>query len=179
MTAATHAAAELPATLARTAQAGKYLAFELAREQYGVEILRVQEITTAAGLKPVPGQPACAAGTMTLRGRTVPVLSMRRRLGLGADAAAPRACVVVVDIVAAGGTMPLGLLVDAVTEVCHFDAAAIDGPPGQGGGLEEGDWIAGIGHAGGTSVCLIEVDRLLTRAEREQIATAAGFAAAD
>lgn len=167
------------ATLARTAQAGKYLAFELARELYGVEILRVQEITTAAGMRPVPGQPACAAGVIRLRGRTIPVVSLRRRLGLAGPTPPARACVVVVDVVCGTGVLAVGLLVDAVTEVCSFEAGAIDGPPGQGGGIEEGDWIAGIARAGDTSVCLIEVDRLLTRREREQVALIAGSAQAD
>ena len=158
------------ATLARIAPAGKYLAFELAREQYGVEILRVQEITTASGLAPVPGQPACAVGVIRLRGRTIPVVSLRRRLGLHGDTPPARACVVVVDVAADTGTLAVGLLVDAVVEVCHFEAAAIDAPPGQGGGIEDGDWIAGIGHSGDDNVCLIEVDRLLSRDERERIA---------
>lgn len=167
------------ATLARTAQAGKYLAFTLARELYAVEILRVQEITTAAGLGPVPGQPGCAAGVIRLRGRTIPVVSLRRRLGLSGPTPHERACIVVVDVATAAGTLAVGLLVDAVTEVCHFEASAIDGPPGQGGGIEDGDWIAGIGHAGEANVCLIEVDRLLTRREREQIALIAGSAKAN
>ncbi len=167
------------ATLARTAQAGKYLAFELAREQYGVEILRVQEITTAAGLTPVPGQPACTAGVIRLRGRTIPVVSLRKRLGLHGDTPRDRACVVVVDVASATGILAVGLLVDAVVEVCHFEAAAIDAPPGQGGGIEDGDWIGGIGHSGDENVCLIEVDRLLTRTEREQIALIAASARAN
>lgn len=167
------------ATLARTAQAGKYLAFTLAREEYAVEILRVQEISTAAGLVPVPGQPACAAGVIRLRGRTIPVVSLRTRMGLTGERTPGRSCVVVVDIATPKGPLAVGLLVDEVTEVRHFEAGAIDAPPGQGANLEEGDWIAGIGHAGDLSVCLIEVDRLLTRQEREQAARIAGSAAAD
>jgi purine-binding chemotaxis protein CheW len=165
------------ATLARTAQAGKYLAFELARERYAVEILRVQEISTAAGVKPVPGQPSCASGVIRLRGRTIPVVSMRRRMGLAGETPSSHACVVVVDVITNSGIMPLGLLVDAVTEVCHFTAEAIDGPPGAGGGLEDGDWIAGFGNSDGERVCLIEVDRLLGAREREQIVRIAGAAA--
>ncbi len=164
------------ATLARTAQAGKYLAFELARELYGVEILRVQEISTAAGLVPVPGQPACAAGVIRLRGRTIPVVSLRRRLGLSGATPMARACIVVVDVITDRGIMALGLLVDRVTEVCYFDAASIEAAPG-GGGLEDGDWIAGLGSARGERVCLIEVDRLLTARERDQLARSAGAAA--
>lgn len=167
------------ATLARTAQAGKYLAFTLAREEYAVEILRVQEISTAAGLVPVPGQPACAAGVIRLRGRTIPVVSLRRRMGLMGERTPGKSCVVVVDIATPRGPLAVGLLVDEVTEVRHFEAGAIDAPPGQGASFEEGDWIAGIGHVGDLSVCLIEVDRLLTRQEREQAARIAGSAAAD
>ncbi len=166
------------ATTARIAQAGKYLAFELAREEYGVEILRVQEITTAAGLTPVPGQPGCAAGVIQLRGRTIPVVSMRRRLGLAGGTPPDKACVVVVDLAGPRGPLAVGLLVDAVIDVRHFDTDAIGAPPGQGGGLEEGDWIAGFGRGEGGNVCLVEVDRLLTRQEREQISAIADVATA-
>ena len=166
------------ATVSRVAQAGKYLAFAMGSEQYGVEILRVREITTASGLTPVPDQPACACGVIILRGRTVPVVSMHRRLGLGHDDCEdPGACVVVVDVVAPEGRLVVGLLVDRVAEVRFIPGDKIDAPPGLGGGLEEGDWIAGIGHGAGPSVCLVDVDRLLTRDECGQIARVHGIVA--
>ena len=165
-----------PAT--RTAQAGKYLAFELDLEEYGVEILRVREITTAAGLAPRPEQPACTCGVITLRGRTVPVVSLRRLLGLGAaDHRDPSACVVVVDIVAPAGRLIVGLLVDRVSEVRQIEAGTIGPPPGLGGGCEGGDWISGIAHGGERSVCLVDVDRLLSSGEREQLARTHGWVA--
>ena len=104
----TEAVIRTAATLARTAQAGKSLAFERAREQYGVEILRVQEISTASGVRPMPGQPAWAAGVVRLRGRGIPVVNLRRRLGLAGEQAPDRSCVVVVDVLSPGGIMPLG-----------------------------------------------------------------------
>ena len=166
------------APVIRIAQAGKYLAFELAREEYGVEILRVREITTAAGLTPLPDLPACACGVIPLRGRSVPVVSLRRRLGLGVDEHRdPAGCVVVVDIAAPAGRLVVGLLVDRVTEVRQIEAETIGPPPGLGGGCEDGDWIAGIAHGGEHSVCLVDVDRLLCRAECEQLAGTHGCAA--
>ena len=155
------------AATTRIAREGKYLTFELDREEYGIEILRVREITSAAGLQSVPEQPACAGGAITLRGRTVPVVSMRRRLGIGNAAGAETdPCVVVVDVHAPEGRLGVGLLVDRVTEVRSFAASHIDPPPGPGGGLEDGDWIAGIGRGDEGNVCLIDVDGLLTETER-------------
>ena len=166
------------APVTRIAQAGKYLAFELDLEEYGVEILRVREITAAAGLTPEPDLPACACGVIGLRGRTVPVVSLRQRLGLGAaDHRDPAACVVVVDIVTPEGAMVVGLLVDRVTEVRQFEADAIGAPPGLGGGCEDGDWISGIAHGGERSVCLVDVDHLLNRGECAQLARTPGCAA--
>ena len=166
------------ATAPLLAQAGKYLAFELAHEEYGVGILRVREITTAAGLTPVPDQPACVPGAIVLRGRKVPVVSLRHRLGLGAADDPGSACVVVVEMQSPAGPQIVGLLVDAVTEVRCFDADEIDAPPGLGGGLEEGDWIAGIGRGENRNVCLIDVDRLLIRSEWEQLERSHGGSAA-
>jgi purine-binding chemotaxis protein CheW len=163
------------ATDTRFAREGKYLAFELAREHYGVEILHVREITDAAGLVPVPNQPACFCGVIGLRGRTVPVVSMRRRLGLGREECGdPQACVVVVDVDAPEGRLVVGLLVDRVAEVRFITADEIGPAPGLGGGLEEGDWIAGIARVEPRGLCLVDVDRLLTRDERDRIAAAHG-----
>jgi len=155
------------AATTRIAREGKYLTFVLDHEEYGIEILRVREITSAAGVHSVPDQPACAGGAIALRGRTVPIVSMRRRLGIaGAPDAGGDPCVVVVDVHAPEGRFSVGLLVDRVAEVRSFTASLIDPPPGPGGGLEDGDWIAGIGHGDEGNVCLIDVDGLLTETER-------------
>jgi len=64
--------------------AGTYLTFQVANEEYGIEILKVREIIGMLPITPMPGSPAVMHGVVNLRGKVIPVLSMRNRFGLPA-----------------------------------------------------------------------------------------------
>ena len=86
------------ATLERSADAlaGKYLTFFLAGEEYGVEILRVQEIIGMMPITRVPNTPPHIKGVINLRGKVIPLLDVRSRFGLAQSTYNDRT--VVVDI---------------------------------------------------------------------------------
>jgi purine-binding chemotaxis protein CheW len=87
--------------------------FMVAGEDFAVDIMRVSEIIPPTPLTPVPEAPGFVAGVLRLRGEVVPVVDLRRRLGLPAGAPTRRARYVVVKV---AGRL-LGLMVDEVCEV--------------------------------------------------------------
>jgi purine-binding chemotaxis protein CheW len=104
--------------------------FRVAGEDFAIDIMRVREIIQPVELTPVPEAPAHVAGVLRFRGEVVPVVDLRRRLGLPAGPPSRRARFVVVKV--AGGL--LGLMVDEVGEVLRLTRgdlrpapAALDG----------------------------------------------------
>ncbi len=145
----------------RAALAGKYLTFELGGDAYGLEILKVREIIGLLEITRVPRAPAVVRGVINLRGRVIPVLDMRARFGLPAEAATEQTVIIVVQCVTGGRPLTMGILVDRVLEVHAIDAAGIEPPPDLGGAAVEGAFILGVGKAGGRIVFLLDLDRIL------------------
>jgi purine-binding chemotaxis protein CheW len=105
--------------------AREVLVFLLDEEEYGVDILTVQEIRCYEGVKPVPGVPAHVKGVMDLRGVIVPVVDLRVRFGR----AEPRydALTVVIILQLAGRTV--GMVVDGVSDVVQLQDHEIKPAP--------------------------------------------------
>jgi purine-binding chemotaxis protein CheW len=117
-----------PETLAELA--GKYLTFSLGGDSFGLPVNRVQEIIRLPAVTPVPRMPAHVRGVVNLRGRVIPVVELRLRLGLPTTELGPRACMIVAQLRLAGGAQsPVGLIVDAVEEVLLFGANELEPAP--------------------------------------------------
>ena len=101
------------ATRSATDRDGKHLTLMLGKEEYGVAVRDVREIVGPMPITPVPGTAAHVLGVVNLRGKVVPVLDLRARLGLPRATIAPRSCIVVCQ----GPAGQIGLLVDSVLEV--------------------------------------------------------------
>ena len=97
-------------------QQGKYLTFNLAKEDYGIEIKYVTEIIGIQRITEVPDMPDFLKGVINLRGKIIPVMDVRIRFSLPAREYDDRTCIVVVDI--EGRAM--GLVVDRMNEVSEF-----------------------------------------------------------
>jgi purine-binding chemotaxis protein CheW len=153
-----------------TAQAGKFLSFRLGADEYGVEILKVQEIVGGKGIVRVPRAPAAVRGLVDLRGRRIPVLDVRTCLHLPRGTETEKACIIVADVVQDGRTGAVGLLVDEVCEVLNLRQEEIHEAPRGGGGLEETDFIHGLGRLPDRDVVLVDVQGLLNPRDLEAIA---------
>jgi purine-binding chemotaxis protein CheW len=140
-----------------TAPAGKYLFLELGDEEFGIEILRIHEITGTETLQRRPDLPDCAVGVQCSRGRPLPVMDLRPRLGV--PSAAPRAdqYVVVVEIDHRGERALAGLLTDRVNEVRRLAADRIEPAARDDDGL-----LAGWTRSGDRRAALLDTDRLLS-----------------
>ena len=139
------------------AEATEHLAtFFLAGEEYGVDVKQVQEIRRVGEITSVPRAPEFVRGVINLRGRVLPVLDLRRRLGLGEVAVDRASRIVVVRL----KDRLLGLLADGASQVLKIPVSRIEPPP------EEvvqkgGDYIRGVAKLDDRLIILVDLERLL------------------
>jgi purine-binding chemotaxis protein CheW len=149
---------------AQTAKAGKYLTFQLGKEVYGIEILKVQEIIGMMPVTRVPKTPEFVRGVINLRGKVIPVIELRRKFQMETREDTERTCIVVVQVAGAAGMVTMGLLVDEVSEVLNVAQEQIEAPPSFGVGVDT-DFILGMGKIGSKVVMLLDADKVLSSDE--------------
>ncbi len=130
--------------------------FFLDREEYGVNVKQVQEIRRVGEVTPVPRAPEFVRGVINLRGRILPVVDLRAKLGMGEVAASPAARILVVRI----KDRALGLLADRASQVLKVLVSRIEPPP------EEvvdrgGDYIRGLAKLDDRLIILVDLEKLL------------------
>jgi purine-binding chemotaxis protein CheW len=130
----------------------KFMTFNLRSEQYGFPIEVVREINRVAEITPVPRTPDFVRGVMNLRGRIIPVVDLRMKLGFEKIENTRDTCIVVID----AEVGMVGLVVDSVREVVDLSPEQIQHPP-QMGPPEEISFIQGLGKVNGGVVILINV----------------------
>ncbi len=138
----------------------QFLTFRLAGEEYGVEILRVQEIKGYSRVTPVPNAPPAVKGVMNLRGTVVPVFDLRTRFGMPRVEPDPFTVVIVVTV----GPQMAGLVVDAVSDVLDVGPADFVPPPDLGAGADT-SFMTGMARTGDRLVTLLNIDQLVGAAD--------------
>ncbi|MCC6406601.1 MAG: purine-binding chemotaxis protein CheW [Planctomycetes bacterium] len=133
----------------------QYLTFMLGQEEYGVEILMVQEIRGYTAVTPVPNTPNYVKGVMNLRGTIVPVVDLRAKLGL-AEIEKNRFTVIVVVKV---GAKVAGLIVDAVSDVLDLQQSEIQASP-ELGVQDDARYARGIARVKEKLVVLLDLEKL-------------------
>ncbi|HXJ33512.1 MAG TPA: chemotaxis protein CheW [Candidatus Eisenbacteria bacterium] len=138
----------------------QYLTFSLGAEEYGVEILKVQEIKGYTTITPIPSTPPYVKGVMNLRGTIVPVVDLRLRLGMPAAECTPFTVIIVMAV----GTKVVGAIVDSVSDVVDVPRDDIQTTPHFGSGVDV-RYIAGIAQTGEKLIVLLDVDAVLRSEE--------------
>jgi len=141
--------------------AEQFLTFVLGGEEYGVTILQVQGIQGWDRVTPIPNTPDYILGVINLRGAIVPIVDLRRRFGMPAAEFGPTTVVIVVKVVNERGERTLGLVVDAVSEVCSVGAEARQPAPDFGSGIKT-DFVKGLATVENRMVILLDIDRLVS-----------------
>jgi len=142
-------------------QTNKYLTFELARETYGIGVLKIREIIKVMEITPLPHASDSLKGVINLRGKIIPVVDLRARFGREASEFKDRTCIVVVDLESEEGVRKLvGAIVDAVSEVSQIPAGDIEPPPELGSG-GSGGHIQGMAKMKNRVVILLDIDKVL------------------
>jgi purine-binding chemotaxis protein CheW len=134
----------------------QFLTFTLDAEQYGIEILKVQEIKGYSAVTPIPNAPPYIKGVMNLRGIVVPVVDLRAKFSLQTIAYGKFTVIIVVTV----GSKVMGLLVDAVSDVLDVPASQIRPAPDLGARTDT-RFIGGIANVGDKMAVLLDIERLL------------------
>ena len=138
----------------------QYVTFICGGVEYGVEILRVQEIKGWDGVTRVPYTPPYVLGVMNLRGVIVPVIDLRARFGLESKSYDSSTVVIVVRVDAAVGEKTVGIVVDAVSEVYNVAADAVKPTPDLGAGADAA-CVSGLTSVDDKMVMLLDMNRLV------------------
>lgn len=136
------------------------LVFVLGREEYGVDILKVQEIRSFEKVTPIPSAPAYLKGVMNLRGTIAPVLDMRIKFGM----ADPRYDSFTVVIVLRIGSRVIGIVVDSVSDVVQLAAGDVKAAP-QLGAVVDSSFLAGLATLDERMILLIDIEKFLSSSE--------------
>ncbi|EDQ02402.1 CheW protein [Shewanella benthica KT99] len=138
----------------------QYLTFIMANEEYGVEILSVQEIRGWESTTVIPNAPSHVKGVINLRGTIVPIIDLRQRFGIEVLDYGTTTVVIVVKVAIASEHKVIGIVVDAVSDVFSVNNDDVRDVPNFG---EDTDlsFIKGLTNAGEKMVILLDINRLL------------------
>lgn len=154
----------IPTSTHARGEAGlQVLTFVLGVEEYGVDILRVMEIRGWDHATPIPNTPDFVRGVINLRGTIVPIVDLRRRLGMPAQAYDSTTVVVVVRVQSPSRTRTMGLVVDAVSDVHMVPAGSIRPAPALSS--IDADYVMGLATVREKMLIMLDVDALLNSGE--------------
>ena len=152
--------------------AGKYLTFNLDRECYGIDVLRIREIIRMTDITAVPQMPAYVRGVINLRGKIIPVIDLRLRFGMAEAKSTDQTCIVVVLVKVSGDkTTQMGMVVDGVEEVAQIAASDIEEAPEFGAEIST-DCLLGMAKLKTGVKALLDIDQIIGGEKGEHIAAA-------
>ncbi len=140
------------------------VSFKIGDAEFGVDILKVQEINKMMELTVVPNTPPFVEGVVNLRGRIIPVLNLRSRLGLEVKEYDAETRIIVVEL----EDKTIGFIVDEVNEVLRIPKSITEPPPQVISGVES-DYITAIGKLEDRLLILLDLTKILSTEEKEQL----------
>ena len=133
------------------------LAFKLGNEEYGIKILKVQEIRGYESVTRIASAPEHVKGVVNLRGTIVPIVDMRIKFKLGEPTYNQFTVVIILNI----QDRVVGMVVDSVSDVISLSADQIKPAPDMGGALNT-DYLVGLGTVDERMIILVDIDRLMS-----------------
>lgn len=158
MSAAQRNDAEMATTVQQDTE--QYLTFILAGQEYGVDILRVQEIKGWDKVTPLPNTPEYVRGVINLRGTIVPIIDLRQRFRLETISYGPTTVVIMLKVLSEAGQRIMGVVVDGVSEVYNVSANDIKAAPELGEHVDA-EVVRGLATVDGKMIILVDIDKLL------------------
>lgn len=154
------------ATVADSMEILQLVSFTIGREEFGVDILKVQEINRMFQITKVPNSPEYVDGVINLRGRVIPVIDLRCKLGLARKEHDKDTRIIVVDL--SGRTM--GFIVDKVKEVLRIPGNIIEPPPDLAAGMNA-EYITAVGKLEDRLLILLDLEKIITNQEKMQLSS--------
>lgn len=146
------------------ADGNQFLTFFLAGEEYGVDILRVQEIKGWDSVTPIPNTPDYIRGVINLRGTIIPIIDLRCRFGLEAIGYGPMTVVIVLKVFDGENSRVMGVVVDAVSDVYNVQEDTLKSAPDFGAVVDVA-FVQGLATVGEAMVIILDIDKLLNSDE--------------
>lgn len=143
--------------------------FELGGEEYGVEIMNVQEIIRMPAMTHIPQSPDYVEGVINLRGRIIVVINLSKRFNLRSKASDGNSRIIVVEI----GNVVVGMVVDSVNEVLRIPSSSVDPAPELVMSKLSKNYLKGVGKIDQRLLILLDLSRILTLEEVSEIASLA------
>jgi len=138
----------------------QWVTFKLMGETYGINVMQVQEVLRYSEIAPVPGAPAYVLGIIKLRGNVVTVIDTRHRFGLEPGEVNDNTRIVIIE----ADKHVVGIVVDSVAEGVYLRQSEIENAPNVGND-DSAKFIQGVCHKNDELLILIELDKLLTDEE--------------
>jgi purine-binding chemotaxis protein CheW len=129
--------------------------FNLDNEEFGIDILNVQEINRMTDITKIPNAPYYVEGAINLRGNTIPIIDLRKKLGFDATSTDPSARIVVVELKKA----VLGFIVDSVSSVLRIPIDTIEQPPSVVSNMES-HYMKGVGKLEDRLIILLDLEKI-------------------
>jgi purine-binding chemotaxis protein CheW len=139
--------------------------FSIADEEFGVDILKVQEIIRTMEISKVPRAPDFVEGVINLRGKVIPIIDLRCRFGLEHKPHDKNTRIIVIEM----ADVIVGFVVDAVSEVLRIPASTVEPPPPVVAGMDS-EYISGVGKLEGSLLILLDLDKLLSSDDMAMLA---------
>jgi len=140
------------------------VSFVVEKEEFGVDILKVQEIIRTVEITRVPKSPAFVEGVINLRGKIVPVIDLRKRFGIEKKAHDNETRIIVVEL----PDKVVGFLVDKVKEVIRVEKSVIEPPPELTTNINA-NYITGVAKLQDRLLILLDLDKVLSNEEQEHL----------
>jgi len=143
-----------------TATANQFVTFTLGDEQYGIAILKVQEVIGYPGFTKIPNMPSFVKGVINLRGSVVPVIDLRLKFAMQEREYDTYTVIAILEV----KEKVIGVIVDAVSDVITLKEDEMQPTPDFSSGVKA-EFISGMGRKGDTLIILLDIDRVLSEGE--------------
>jgi purine-binding chemotaxis protein CheW len=140
------------------------VSFNIGEEEFGVDILKVQEINRMVDVTRVPNTPEYVDGVINLRGKVIPIIDLRRRFGMARKEKDKNTRIIVVEL----NNKVLGFVVDAVSEVLRIKKSVSEPPPPIIAGIDA-DYITAIAKLENRLLILLDLEKVLTTEEHAEM----------
>lgn len=136
--------------------------FKIENEEFGVDILTVQEINRMMNITRIPNAPDFVEGVINLRGKIVPVVDLRKRLSFPRKEYDKNTRIIVVEL----DGITLGFIVDSVSEVLRLPQSVVEPPPSIVSGVES-DYVEGVGKLDQRLLILLDLKKIFLENEKQ------------
>lgn len=150
---------------ARDERTLQLVSFTLGEEEFGIDILQVQEINRLVNITRVPNSPDFVEGVINLRGKIIPIVDLRKRFGMATTEYTKNTRIVVVEL---QSSKVVGFLVDSVQEVLRISSGVVEPPPPMVGNIAA-DYITGVGKLDDRLLIMLDLEKVLNEGEISSI----------